>query len=158
MSITLKWSSTDIESANNNKHQPKQKLHATECNANSSDKLQQAIGLVVDKAASLLHTNINADSMYLLFAWNTITAKLSIVVTDVSKSQDSQHIVQCQFPLIAQEAQNKAAQTDSQSLMPTTASNIEYYLRDHLSTCKLFLNYSLVAAWYINERDNCKLL
>ena len=117
MTITLHWTSTNSQSTSTaNRNNPAiHTLHCAQYTEKTADKLQQAIGLIVDKATSLLHININDHSMYLLFGWHSQAAKLSIVVTDSSKTRDSEHIVQCDFTKIAALMQNKHLQTHQSS-------------------------------------------
>ena len=138
----LNWTTT--KTLNNTLHS------ATEL-ASEENILRKAIEACADKAISLLNTNIQDDSLYLLFEWNEALAKLSVVVTDSTKKNDSQESVHCTFANLAQSNINQ-----TQSTAHTAA--IKFWLHDYLTTCAAFFNYSLVAIFHNNQRSNTELL
>ncbi|MBB5210638.1 hypothetical protein [Microbulbifer hydrolyticus] len=118
-------------------------IHSASLEVTSDEKMQQAIDACIDKACGLLENNIQDDSRYMLFGWNVDTSTLTIVVTDDEKEHDSRNVVQCQFTA-----------TD-ESLDP---EDIHYWIKDCLTTCAPFLQYSLIAAFHQESRASCTLL
>ena len=118
-------------------------LHLCEFKGESDRDVQLAINTSIDKACDLLEQNIQDDSRYLLFEWNAKASTLTIVVTDDGKERDSREVVQCHF------AANDIA------LNP---DDIQFWIRDYLTTCTQFLHYSLIAAFHRDSRADCTLL
>lgn len=113
--------------------------------------LRKTIEACADKAIGLLKTNIEDDSLYVLFEWNEALATLNIVVTDATKQNDAQQSVCCTFPNLALSLANqeqRAAYTDA----------IKFWLHDYLTTCTAFFSYSLVAIFHSSTRNNTELL
>ena len=109
----------------------------------SEQEAQLAIDASIEKACDLLENNIQDDSRYLLFGWDATVATLTIVVTDDEKQLDSRDVVQCRFTA-----------TDK----PLDPEDIQYWIKDYLTTCAPFLRYSLIAAFHRESRANCTLL
>ena len=122
---------------------PECAIHHTCIEVTSDDEMQQAIDSCIEKACGLLEHNIRDESRYLLFGWEPGTSTLSIVVTDDEKACDSPHTVRCHF--IA-----NAEQLDPE--------DIQYWIKDYLTTCAPFLRYSLIAAFHRESRASCVLL
>lgn len=126
-------------------------IHST-CELDSNENtLRKTIEACADKAIGLLKTNIQDDSLYLLFEWNEALATLNIVVTNATKQNDAQQSVCCTFPNLALNLINqeqRAANTDS----------IKFWLHDYLTTCTAFFSYSLVAIFHNSTRNNTELL
>lgn len=133
--------------------------HATSEGTSDSD-IQLAINACTDKACALLDQNIQEDSRYLLFEWDSTNSTLTIVVTDDSKQKDSPQIVQCHFPALNQKLN---AVTDTQGSewqfqAAEIADHVQYSIKDYLTTCAPFLRYSLIAAFHQDSRATCTLL
>lgn len=109
----------------------------------SEQEIQLAIDISIEKACDLLESNIQDDSRYLLFGWDADTSTLTIVVTDDEKQRDSRDVVQCQF-----------VATDK----PLDPEDIQFWIKDYLTTCAQFLRYSLIAAFHRESRASCTLL
>lgn len=118
-------------------------VHLCEFKGESDRDVQLAINASIDKACDLLEQNIQDDSRYLLFEWNPKTSTLAIVVTDDGKERDSRDVVQCHFV-----ANDIALNPD----------DIQFWIRDYLTTCTQFLHYSLIAAFHCDSRADCTLL
>jgi hypothetical protein len=123
-------------------------IHYTEFAGVPDDQVQLAINSSIDKMAQLLDSNINDDSMYLMFEWDIASSLLSIVVTDETKSHDSANVVQCCFTKIDETLNSE----------DELAEDVEFWVRDYLTTCTVFLNYSLIAAFHCGSRAASKLL
>ncbi|WP_153039194.1 hypothetical protein [Microbulbifer sp. Q7] len=116
--------------------------HSTIVGASEQD-IQLAIDASVEKACDLLDNNIQDDSRYLLFGWNSEASILTIVVTDDDKRHDSRDVVQCHF-----------VSGDQQP----DPEDIQFWIKDYLTTCAPFLRYSLIAAFHLGSRASCTLL
>ncbi|WP_054112562.1 hypothetical protein [Marinagarivorans algicola] len=119
-------------------------IHNAKCSHSEHLALKLAIEQCIEKACSLLVSNIQNDSLYLLFEWFPDVATLSVVVTDSSKMQDAPYVIECQFTL----SDNNADMSEQ----------IQYWIRDYLTTCASFMQYSLVAAFHSQGREHSVLL
>jgi hypothetical protein len=113
--------------------------HISECIVQDEGGIRLALGECVEKSVSLLQANISDDSLYLMFEWCASSSVLTIVVTDSSKKNDSQHIVKCTFAKLKTE-------------------DVQYWISDYFTTCASFMRYSLVAAFHCNKRSESTLL
>ena len=118
-------------------------IHSASLEATSDEKMQQGIDACIEKACGLLENNIQDDSRYMLFGWDVDTSTLTIVVTDDEKERDSRNVVQCHFIVTAK-------QLDPE--------DIQFWIKDYLTTCAPFLRYSLIAAFHRESRVSCVLL
>jgi len=114
-------------------------------------ELKQALESTTAKAIALLDKNIQDDSLYLLFEWDSTKAQLSIVVTDDTKSQDSP-LLACDAFTLSNEEMNVAIRTKE------LEEKIYFWLHDYLTTAKDFFRYSLVAIFHASNRANTRLL
>lgn len=136
----LHWQENTIQSnTGSQQHQ-----HVSQYLGDTDQSIKAALGQCVEKAAELLPVNIQDDSLFLLFEWNKEHSQLNIVVSDADKNQDSPHLVRCDFTGL----QNPAAYQEK----------VSYWLTDYLTTCAAFMNFSLVAAFYVNNRQESTLL
>jgi hypothetical protein len=138
----LNWTTTQTHDAT---------LHSASVPDTEENALRKTIEACADKAIGLLKTNIQDDSLYLLFEWNEEVATLNIVVTDATKNHDAQESVSCTFPNLALgpiNQEQRAAYIDA----------IKFWLHDYLTTCTKFFSYSLVAIFHSSTRDNTELL
>ncbi|MFV8783033.1 hypothetical protein ACNKU7_11465 [Microbulbifer sp. SA54] len=135
-------------------------IHSSTIEKTSDDGVQRAIDACIDKACTLLPRNIRDDSRYLLFGWDAVNSTLTIVVTDDSKEKDSPDIVQCRFSSLVEKMNSESADPDhsQHSAADELADNIQYWIKDYLTTCAPFLRYSLIAAFYRESRSSCALL
>lgn len=135
-------------------------IHYSVFDGVSDSEVQLAINACTDKACELLEKNIREDSRYLLFGWDLSSSTLTIVVTDDGKEQDSQGIVKCQFAGIDQKfnSNEATAESDRGARARELADDVQYWIKDYLTTCAPFLRYSLIAAFHRGSRANCTLL
>jgi len=113
--------------------------HHSEYAGTEESGIRLALAECVEKSISLLATNINDESLYLLFEWCTASSVLSIVVTDSTKKLDSAQVVKCGFSRL-------------------DAEDLQYWLGDYFTTCESFMSYSLVAAFHSETRATSALL
>mgnify|MGYP005993519911 CR=1 FL=1 len=134
--------------------------HYAECGETAEDHIKTAIALCVEKAVSLLEVNAKDESMYLMFEWNTTDSELTIVVTDQTKQRDSDNIVQCHFTALnkTMSLENFPSEEEWKLAVNEYAEDVNFWIRDYLTTCTSFLNYSLIAAFHCGNRNASKLL
>jgi hypothetical protein len=135
----------------NTTHSNNQTLHCLRVSNTAELQIRKTIEACADKAISLLASNIQDDSLYLLFEWNSSDAGLNILVTDATKRHDAPEIVHCSFPDLANEV-------STQEQRNTYAESVHFWLHDYLTTCTAFFNYSLVAIFHSSNRENTELL
>lgn len=135
-------------------------VHFADCEEVLDEKVQSAINAGIEKSVGLLELNLRDDSMYLLFEWDVVYSTLTIVVTDESKEKDSGHVIKCSFPELDREMNTVSEDTDNawESRVNAHAKQVEFWIRDYLTTCTPFLNYSLIAAFHCESRDTIKLI
>ncbi len=120
------------------------------CEHNDDKNIRQVINQAIDKAVSLFPANVWDQSRYVIFEWDKEKKILTIVISDDDKSIDSPDTVVCEV---------KAYQTNSDpELALEQADTIQYWVRDHLTTCTEFFAYSLIAVFHSHSRDNTSLL
>lgn len=135
-------------------HQTEHQIVHTISVAETSEKVvRHIIETSADKAIHALKKNIQDDSLYLLFEWNSDKAQLNIIVTDASKTKDAPESVFCTFSSLAIEL---ARESEEQRLNYT--ESIKFWLHDYLTTCSAFFSYSLVAIFHSSSRNNTELL
>lgn len=108
----------------------------------------------VDKAVSQLADNINDESRYLIFQFNADEI-LKIAVTDDSKTRDSVHSVACDLSAMKQ---CLAESTHWRFKEEPFAELVKYGVRDYLTTCGAFMQYSLVAIFCESDRAKTELI
>ncbi|WP_043316675.1 hypothetical protein [Microbulbifer sp. HZ11] len=118
-------------------------IYQTKAEGSDGQDIRHVIEASIDKACEHLEDNLQDDSRYLLFGWNVDTSTLTIVVTDDEKVRDAREVVRCKFVAID-------VQLD--------VEDIQYWIKDYLTTCVPFLQYSLIAAFHLESRENCTLL
>ena len=140
--------------------EPGSVIYSIETNILDHDKVKLFLAACIDKAVSLLDVNITQDSCYFMCEWNKRLSILSIVVTDDTKALDSLHIVQGQFKREGIDVDDGFDQLrfTSKEDEDSFANNIQYWLRDYLTTSTGFMAFSLVAAFHCSDRVESVLL
>jgi len=123
--------------------------------AKNDQNIQQNINDTVDKAISFLPHNIQADSLYMLFEWSSAASTLEIVITDPAKSHDAPITTRCIFEGIQEEANLENNEGD---ITQQVTERIKLGIKDYLTTCAGFMQFSLVAAFHDGERSKSELL
>lgn len=124
-------------------------VYSYRCEYSEDKDIRQVINQTIDKAVSLFPNNVWDQSRYVIFEWDKENKRLGIVVSDDDKTTDSPDSVHCEIT-----AYQTAADQDPQS----QADNIQYWIRDHLTTCTEFFRYSLIAVFHSHSRDKTSLL
>ena len=140
--------------------QAEQVSHYSECGETAEDNIKVAIALCVEKAVSLLDINLKDESMYLMFEWDSTDSELTIVVTDQTKQRDSDNIVKCHFSALnkTMSLDNFKSEEEWKTHVNEYAEDVDFWIRDYLTTCTSFLKYSLIAAFHSGNRSTSKLL
>lgn len=114
----------------------------------------------IDKSIALLGENITEKSLYYLCEWDAIRSTLTIVVTDETKSVDSKNIVKCCFNNLNEKFHKFKSESEMEweHVVNNYSSTMCDCIRDYLTTCSGFMNYSLVAIFHSTGRDSAELL
>ena len=144
----LNWTITQTENHN---------IHTTSLATTTKASTQQTLGRVIDKAVSLLPHNIQHNSLYLLFEWDSNSNTLQVVVTDSTKTHDAPDRVRCIFSSLNSEPHRENTLSETERNVINIAA-LKYWLHDYLTTCTGFFSYSLVAIFHSSTRDQTELL
>ena len=149
--MQLEWSNSNTEAAPQGvlSQDTQHILHVANCQSNQEPALKHAVIDTAHKAAQLLVDNIEDDSLYLMFIWNSHESTLTVVVTDDTKSRDAVHVVRCAFPVAIEK---------SQSLGEPFSSFASYWIRDYLTTSSDYMKFSMVATFADGSRDVSNML
>lgn len=121
-------------------------IHSAVCSETSEQSIQAAVDACSEFAFTFLKDNIEDNSMYCLFDWNSSEAQLTITVTDDTKQKDAEHIVKMKFTGF--ESESAEDQEDT----------VKYWIKDMLTTSLAFLKFSLVAGFTRGSRQRVELL
>ncbi|MFC3149759.1 hypothetical protein ACFOEK_01825 [Litoribrevibacter euphylliae] len=110
------------------------------------DAFKSAVVQCADKAFSMFNDTVLDSSMFCLFEWKAEEASLTIVVTDETKTQEGKHRVTVVLPAFRGE------------LSEDFLEDLQAFIRDYLTTCLPFLQYSLIAAFSLDDRSRIKML
>ncbi len=121
-------------------------IHSTTCRDNSQHAIQAAVDACSEYAFTFLKDNIEDNSMYCLFDWDSSKSQLTITVTDDTKQKDAEHIVKMTFTDF--ESESAEEQED----------DVKYWVKDMLTTSLAFLKFSLVAGFTRGSRVRVELL
>ena len=113
-------------------------VYCYRCEHSDEMAIRKVINQTIDKAVSLFPTNVWDQSRYMIFMWDSDNKLLRIVVTDDDKVVESPDSVVCEITAYKMVAEQEAAQQ---------SDNIQYWIRDHLTTCNEFFSYSLIAVF-----------
>ncbi len=125
----------------NKNQKTEQLLHEAISNDNNDTGIKQAVENSIEKAISLLPTNIQNSSLYFVVEWNSNLSALTIVVTDDTKQKESAEVVTCSF-----------------SSKEGYAEKMQHWVRDYLTTSASFIQFSLVAVFSLGNRQKVILL
>ncbi len=120
-------------------------LHTACFDDASEASMASVIDQAMEKSVALLPTNIKDDSRFLLLEWDSASKTLLIVISDESKTRDSDQVVKLVF-------------TGDIKDMDEFIADLKYYSKNFLTTCSDFMNYSLIAAFCSAGRNSTQLL
>ena len=150
--MTLDWNETQADNGS--------VISFAECTLTEDGHVYGALAQAIEKAVELLNDNVKDDSRYFLFEWDAVEAVLTIVVTDDDKKSDSPKVVKLALSGLAKPLET--LKDDAVSEWAATAAecsdNIKYFIRDYLTTSSGFHQYSLIAIFHNESRDNTELL
>lgn len=124
-------------------------IYSYRCEHSDDTDIRKVINQTIDKAVSLFPNNVWDQSRYVIFEWDSNNKLLNIVITDDDKTTESPDSVQCEIT---------AYQTAAEQELSQQNNNIQYWIRDHLTTCTEFFSYSLIAVFHSESRDKTSLL
>lgn len=120
--------------------------------------LESAVQECIEKAVSFLPDNVADESRYFLFEWDITHSALSIVVTDDTKKNDAKFVVKCFMSALKEELNSIESDLEKKEKEAEYSDFIKYEIKDHLTTCSSFMQFSLVAVFHNKTRDRLELL
>jgi len=135
-------------------------VYLSEVENHSDEMVKSSIESCIEKSVSYLPKNVKDESRYMLFEWDVVYSILTIVVTDDAKEYDSPMVVKCCFSGLDDLTQAVQAKSENEweRYVNDYAEKVKYWIKDYLTTCPGFMNYSLVATFHCEDRSNCVLL
>lgn len=129
------------------------RFHHTESTAVEDSAVANDIDAALEKAVSFLNANVKNESRYFLVEWDRSSSILRLAVTDDRKLQDATDVVCCRFAALNQQLQAQGAEAVEQC-----SEKVQFWLKDYLSSCAAFMDYSLVAVFTDSTRDRVRML
>lgn len=133
-------------------------LHSSTVTRPADWRIEALLADCVERAVGLLAENIDDDSLYLMFEWNSAESTLAIVVTDDSKSRDAKLRVHCDMSAMNSKIKQLSESEQWKYQGETFAEIVKHALHDYLTTCPGFMRYSLVAVFHQGSRQQTELL
>jgi len=161
MSVEIDWKETKsptapLESVGDNKNEH------IECiaifNEHSENLVDMAIQVCIEKAVSFLPDYVTDESRYLLFEWNIETSTLTIVVTDDTKKHDAKFVVKCCMSALNEAVNRIDSELAKKEKALEYSDLVKYSIKDYLTTCAAFMQFSLVAVFHNTTRAKIELL
>ncbi|MDF1692205.1 MAG: hypothetical protein P1U47_07525 [Zhongshania sp.] len=121
-------------------------------------QIEALLANCVERAVDLLAVNIEDDSLYLMFEWNTNASVLTVVVCDDSKRRDAKHRVRCDMSAMNAKIKQLSESEQWKYKGESFADIVKHGLHDYLTTCTGFMRYSLVAVFHQGSRQHTELL
>ncbi|GLQ29537.1 hypothetical protein [Litoribrevibacter albus] len=115
------------------------------------ETVKSAIVQCADKAFSMFDETVLDTSMFCLFEWQADEGTLTVVVTDETKQSEGKHRVSVVLPELRGEQ-------SEDFLEPDFLEDMQAFIRDYLTTCLPFLQFSLIAAFSLGNRQTVKML
>jgi len=158
MTIKLDWKESKLAplviAENKNEHVEYNAIF----NEHSEELLKVAVQECIEKAVSFLPENVIDESRYFLFEWNIEHSTLAIVVTDDTKKNDAKFVVKCCMSALKAEINSIGSDLAKEEKALEYSDFIKYEIKDYLTTCSSFMQFSLVAVFHNNTRDKVDLL
>ncbi|BCE00351.1 hypothetical protein [Marinicellulosiphila megalodicopiae] len=130
--------------------QQKDNIIIGSCPEKTEYPVNDAVATCIEQAASILDKTIQDESQFFLLEWNKTKCELSIVVTDTSKTKDSEFAVKCHFDEL-----EKIITSENEI---EWIENVQVAASNYLTTCPNFLKFSLIAVFTHEDRNYCRLL
>lgn len=123
------------------------RFHHAESNAADDPAIKQDLEASLEKAVSLLDRNVKNESLFFMAEWNPAGGVLRLSVTDGQKANDAEEIVCTRFnSLVGGEAGGELTE------------KVSFWVKDFLSICESFMNFSLVALFTDTSRERVQIL
>jgi len=123
-----------------------QQQHTLIYQTTTFDDAKAAIIVCADKAFSLFDETVLDSSMFCLFEWKADEGSLTVVVTDETKQNEGKHRVTLVLPQFRDD------------LSEDFIEDTQAFIRDYLTTCLPFLQYSLIAGFSTGNRSAMRML
>lgn len=135
-------------------------VNFSDCMDGSEAVVFNAFTQSIEKAIGFLSENVKDESMYFLFEWDVTYSMLTVVVTDDLKKNDSPYVVKCSMSGLEREMTSLKDRSEDEWKLKTAecSSNIQYHIRDFLTTSSEFCQYSLIAIFHDSSREKSELL
>lgn len=132
--------------------------YSTSLNGYSDEEIKMALKATIEKAVTCLPKNIEDNSRYFLFEWQTESSSLTIVVTDDTKKNDSLYRVTCKMTALNHTLSKRELASSTEDKIEAYSDFVKYFVKDYLTTCSSFMQFSLVAIFHNKHRDQTQLL
>ena len=129
------------------------RFHYAESTATEDEALKDEVEEALEKAMAFLNANVKNESRYFLVEWDVSNSTLRLAVTDDHKQQDAADVVCCRFAAL-----NQRLQAQGPEALALCSEKVQFWLKDYLSSCAVFMNYSLVAVFTDGTRDRVRML
>jgi len=133
-----------------------------ECSATFNERSEKLVAIAVheciEKDVSFLSENVVDESRYFLFEWDITHSALSIVVTDDTKKNDAKFVVKCCMAALKEDIKNIESDLAQKAKELEYSDFIKYEIKDYLTTCSSFMQFSLVAVFHNKTRERIELL
>lgn len=153
--MSLNWSLSEGNNpfVSNDPHAAECRFHHAQSNAMDDSALVNDIDAALDKAVSFLNANVKNESRYFLVEWNRPSSTLRLAVTNDAKLEDGADVVVLGFTAL-----NAKIQTAGDSERELYSEKMQFWVKEYLSICAGFMDYSLVAVFTDSTRDRVRML
>jgi hypothetical protein len=153
--MSLNWTLSEGQNpfVSDDPHAAEHRFHHAESAAVEDSAVANDIDAALAKAVSFLNANVKNESRYFLVEWDPSSSTLRLAVTDDRKQQDAADVVSCRFMALNQQLQAQGAEAVEQC-----SEKVQFWLKDYLSSCAAFMDYSLVAVFTDGARDRVRML
>jgi hypothetical protein len=159
MNIKLTWKENKLASRPSDTELSQERIeYSATLNERSDHLVEAAIQACIEKSVSFLSENIVDDSRYFLLEWDIALSALTIVVTDDTKTNDSKYSVKCHMSALGDEISKTVPETKKHDKEQELSDFIKYFVKDYLTTCSAFMQFSLVAVFHNKTRERVELL
>src|SRR5690554_1661401 len=153
--MSLNWSLSEGHNpfVSNDPHAAEGRFHHAQSNAMDDSALVNDTDAALDKAVSFLNANVKNESRYFLVEWNRPSSTLRLAVTDDAKLEDGADVVVLGFTAL-----NAKIQTAGDLERELYSEKMQFWVKEYLSICAGFMDYSLVAVFTDSTRDRVRML
>jgi len=153
--MSLSWSLSDAENpfVPADRYTAGCRFHHAESVAVDDHSAKNELEVALEKAVALLNANVKNESRYFMVEWHLPSSTLRLAVTNDTKSEDGADVVTLRFTAL-----NEQLQAAGESERELHSEKVQFWVKDFLSTCAGFMDYSLVAVFTDGVRDRVRML